>query len=145
MIKKLLIGFSFLFLFFCLSTATVTARGKGQQKNSPFLITGKMPHLTKLLMQQWNNTELHLTEEQKEKLLIVREETIGGVQQLGKKIAVLEQQIADESLAGKLPREIKPLVQQVEKLKGEATMIHLHCIYKTSIILNKEQLAVLKR
>ncbi len=143
--KNILIIATLCLIAISFSTTTVMAKGNGKQKASPFLITGKMPHLTKLLMQKWDNTELQLTEEQKTKLLVIRKETIGGVKDLGKEITALEDQVGQESLEGKSPEELQPLVSQIEKLKGAATMLHLQCIYKTSNILDKQQLAVLKK
>lgn len=87
-----------------------------------------MPHLTKLLMQQWDNADLHLTDEQKSKLLVVRKETIGGVQKLGKQITPLEDQVAQASLSGKTPEKQQALLQSIATLKIEATMIHLRCL-----------------
>jgi hypothetical protein len=143
MMKQRIVTVTFLFMVFSLAAVTVMAKENGNQKNSPFLITGKMPHLTKLLMQQWDNDELHLLEEQKSKLLVVRKETITGVQKLGKEITVLERQVVDGSLGGRSPEELRSLVQKIEKLKGEATMIHLRCIYTTSNILDQQQLDLL--
>jgi hypothetical protein len=118
--------------------------GKGKQKNStPFLITGKMPHLTKMLMQHWDNAELNLSDDQKSKLLVIRKETIGSAQKLGKEISPLENQVAAGSLSGKTPEKLKELVQKVAELRAEATMVHLQCIYNTSNILNEKQLALL--
>lgn len=118
--------------------------GKGKQENStPFLITGKMPHLTKILMQHWDNVELNLSDDQKSKLLVIRKETIGNAQKLGKEISPLENQVAAGSLSGKTPEELKELVQKVAGLRAEATMVHLQCIYSTSSILNQKQLALL--
>ncbi len=129
-----------LLVLLSLSAVNVMAQGSGKQKSSPpFLINGKMPHLTKLLMQQWDNTDLHLSDTQKSKLLVVRKDTIGGVQKLGKEIAALENQIAEGSLSGKTPEELGSMVQAVAKLKTEATMIHLHCIYNTRKILDQQQ------
>lgn len=129
-----------LLVIFSLSAVNGMAQESGKQKNSPpFLITGKMPHLTKLLMQQWDNTELNLSETQKSKLLVVRKDTIGGVQKLGKEIAALENQVAEGSLSGKAPEELGSIVQSVARLKAEATMIHLRCIYNTRRILNQQQ------
>ncbi len=115
--------------------------GKGKQNsNSPFLITGKMPHLTKLLMQQWDNPELHLSDEQKSKLLVVRKETIGSAQGLGKEIAPLEKQVTEAILSGEEPDALQSLVQTIAKLKTEATMVHLRCIYNTNKILTQQQI-----
>lgn len=131
-------------LMLSLTAVNCMAQGKGQQKKtSPFLITGKMPHLTKLLMQQWDNADLYLTDEQKSKLLVVRKETIGGVQKLGKEITPLEDQVAQASLSGKTPEEQQALLQSIATLKIEATMIHLRCLNNTSAILDKKQLEFL--
>lgn len=121
------------------------AEANATQKASPFLITDKMPHLTKLLIQKWDSTDLKLTEEQRTKLLVIRKETIDGVKEFGKAITVLENQVSKGSLEGESPENLLPLVSKIEKLKGAATMLHLQCIYKTSNILSKQQLAVLKK
>jgi hypothetical protein len=145
MIKKRIIFSTVILLFLFLPTGNLLAGEKGTQKNSPpFLITGKLPHLTKLLMQQWENTELHLSDEQKGKLLVIRKETISSVQSLGKEIGTLEKQVVEGSLSGKTPEEMQALVQDIAKLKSEATMVHLRCIYNTSNILDKKQLDFLK-
>ena len=65
MLRKNILILTILTLFFSLSATNVMAEGK----NSPFLIVGKIPHLTKLLMQQWDNPELNLSDAQKTKLL----------------------------------------------------------------------------
>lgn len=141
MIKNRTLLISLVLVTLFLTAVSCMAQDKEQQKkNAPFLITGKMPHLTKLLMQQWDNSTLHLTEEQKNKLLVVRKETISGAQKLGKEITPLENQVAEGSRSGKTPAELQVLVQSIAKLKAEATMVHLHCIYNTRAILDKEQL-----
>jgi len=145
MMKKQFMIVALLFMVVSLSAGQVLAEGGGQNKNSPFLITGKLPHLTKLLMQQWDNSELNLTEEQRTRLLVVRKATIGGVQKLGKEITGLEQQVVEGSLGGKTPEELRSFVQKIENLKGEATMVHLQCIYNTSKILDQKQLAILRK
>lgn len=136
-----------IFLLLCLTVVNVMAQepGNEKQKNSPpFLITGKMPHLTKLLMQQWDNAELHLLDAQKSKLLVVRKETISAVKKLGKQIAPLEKQVADGIQAGKTPEELQSIVQTIAGLKAEATMVHLRCIHNTSSILDRRQLEYLQ-
>lgn len=144
MIRFRTVAITLVVFMISLTAANCMAQGKGQQKKaSPFLITGKMPHLTKLLMQQWDNADLHLTDEQKSKLLVVRKETIGGVQKLGKEISPLENQVAQASLSGKTPDEQQALIQSIAKLKAEATMVHLRCLYNTSAILDEKQLEFL--
>jgi len=149
--KNALILAAVFMMAFSLSTTTLLAQGNNspagngnQKKNSPFLITGKLPHLTKLLMQQWDNPELNLSEEQKSKLLVVRKETIGAVQQLGPKVTALEKEVVDGIFAGKTPAELQPLVQTIADLKVKATMVHLRCIYDTKKNLNEQQLKFLK-
>ena len=146
--KNKLVLVTLLLLVFSLTVTNGMAQGpgasKGKQKNStPFLITGKMPHLTKILMQHWDNAELNLSDDQKIKLLVIRKETIGNAQKLGKEISPLENQVAAGSLSGKTPEELKEFVQKVAGLRAEATMVHLQCIYNTSNILNEKQLALL--
>ena len=150
--KKNVLLLTVLIMIFLLSTGNLIAQGSNspsgngqQKKNSPFLITGKLPHLTKLLIQQWDNPALHLSEEQKAKLLVVRKETIAGVRKLDQEIASLENQVTEQVVAGKIPAELHSLVQTIAGLKAGATMIHLRCIYDTSKILDQQQLDVLKK
>lgn len=148
MIKTRITLVTALLLIFSLLAVNLMAQeaGNGKQNNSPpFLITGNMPHLTKLLMQQWDNMELHLSDEQKIKLLVVRKETIGGVQKLGREIEPLEKQVVEGSLSGKTPEELQSIVQAIAGLKAEATMLHLRCIYNTSSILDQNQLEFLRK
>ena len=141
MMKKNILLLTVLTIIFSLSNANLMA----QEKDSPFLITGKLPHLTKLLIEQWDSPALHLSEEQKTKLLVVRKMTITGVQKLSQEITSLEKQVTEEIFAGKTPDELHSIVQNIAELKGEATMIHLQCIYDTSKILNQQQLIALKK
>lgn len=148
--KKNILIFTILALIFSLSASTLLAQGSkaapgnGKQKNSPFLIVGKLPHLTKLLMKQWDNPELNLSAAQKTELLVVRKETITGVKSLGKKIFPLEKQVADGIFAGQTPDELSSLVANLASLKAEATMIHLRCIYATNKILDQQQMEFLE-
>ena len=150
MLKKTALLVAVFTIIFSLSTTNLlagensSAAGNEQQKKgSPFLITGILPHLPKLLIQQWDNPALHLSEEQKTSLLVVREETIAGVQRRGQKIAPLEKQVAEEIFAGKTPDQLDDLIQTIAGLKVEATMIHLKCIYDTKQILDQQQLDIL--
>jgi hypothetical protein len=116
----------------------------GQKKvNSPFLITDNLPHLTKLLMQQWDNPALLLSAAQKTKLLVIRKETIASVQKLTPEITHLERQVTEGIFDGKIPAELHSLVKAIAELKAEATMVHLRCVYDTSEILDQQQLEVL--
>ena len=151
MLKKLILCLSTLAMIFSLSSSNLMAQGnnsptgEGQpKKQSPFLITSKLPHLTKLLMQQWDNPTLHLTEEQKPQLLVVRKDTIAGVENLAPQIASLQKQVTEGIFIGKTPEELHSIVQAISKLKAKATMIHLKCIFDTSKILTKQQLDILQ-
>ncbi len=150
MSKKIIRYLVALVIIFPLSSANLMAQssnspvGEGQQnKQSPFLITGELPHLTKLLVQKWDNSALQLTEEQKSQLLVVRKETIAGVENLAPQIASLQKQVTEGIFLGKTPDELHSIVQAISKLKAEATMIHLKCIFDTSKILNQQQLDIL--
>jgi hypothetical protein len=111
--------------------------------NSPFLITGKMPHYTGVLMNHWDNKKLDLNEKQKEKLLKVRKNTIKTVKRLKKKLAPLEQKVANKILSGSTPNELLTTLQTIAKYKIKASTAHLKCVYKTQEILSKEQLNIL--
>ena len=147
MMKKSALLIAVFVMAFSLSVGNLMAQGNNspagagkQKKTTPFLITGKLPHLTKMLMQQWDNPELNLQDAQKSKLLVVREETISGVRRIGGEIAPLEKQVAEGIFAGKTPDELGPIVQEIAGMKAEATMLHLRCISNTSEILDKQQL-----
>ena len=150
MLKKTILCLAILTTIFLLSgTALVaqdndpSARDTQQKKQSPFLITSGLPHLTKLLMQQWDNPTLHLTEEQKTQLLVVRKETITGVKSLTPQIISLQEQVTDDIFMGKTPDDLNSVVRAISKLKTEATMLHLKCIYDTNQILSQQQLDIL--
>jgi len=150
MLKILILCLATLAIIFSLSSTNLMAQGnnsptgEGQQKKqSPFLITGELPHLTKLLMQQWDNSTLHLTETQKPQLLVVRKETMAAVKNLTPQISSLQKQVTEGIFIGKTPDELHSIVQAISKLKVEATMIHLKCIFDTSKILNRQQLDIL--
>ncbi len=151
MTKNSILLLAVLTMIFSLSTANLMAQGNnspdgnGQQKtNPPFLITNNLPHFAKLLIQHWDNPALHLSEEQKAKLLVVRKETMAGAQKLGQEIASIERQVTEGIFDGKTPDELHALVQTIAGLKAEATMIHLRCIFDTIRILDQQQLDVLK-
>ncbi len=114
-----------------------------QNTQSPFLITNDLPHLTKLLIQQWDNPALQLTEKQKSQLLVIRKETITGVRDRAPQILSLEKQVTDGIFMGKTPDELNAAVQAIATLKRETTMIQLQCIYDTNKVLNKQQLDML--
>jgi len=95
-ITLFLTAFSMLLLLCVGSPMAQQGKGWGmeKQKNSPpFLIMGKLPHLTQMLMQRWDSPALQLTREQKEQLLVVRKETMNGAKKLAEAIAGLEQQV----------------------------------------------------
>jgi hypothetical protein len=147
MLKKITLSFVVFVSIFSLSATLLFAQNnsssekdKQQQNQSPFLITTGLPHLTKLLIQQWDNPKLQLSDEQKAQLLIIRKETMSGVKSLAPQIMSLQKQVTQQIFEGKTPDELSPAVQAISKLKTEATMLHLKCIYSTSKILNQQQL-----
>ena len=124
---------------FTLLTTAVMAQGK----SSPFLISGKIPHLTKLLMQQWDDPELNLTEQQKPELLKIRTATLTNVRKLAPKINTLEEQVTDGIFSGQSPAALSSVVFAIAKFKAEETMIQLECIDATRKILDQQQLEIL--
>ena len=112
-------------------------------QNRPFLITGKLPHLTLYLMRQWDDPKLALTPEQKEKLLVIRHKTMSKIKEIAKQILDLENQVVQGVEAGKSPAELAPIVRKIAELKTKATMIQLQCIQETKKILTPEQMTLL--
>jgi len=114
-----------------------------KKKNSPFLIKRGLPHMTKLLMMNWDDPKLALTPEQKEKLMVVRKETIGGVRQIKPEVNRLRKEIVQAIKSGAKADTLKEKVEKLASLEAEATMIHLRCIENTKAVLSQEQLAYL--
>jgi len=112
--------------------------------NSPFLINKEaLPHMTKILLQNWDKASLGLSEEQKQKLLVIRKNTIGAVKKLKKQIKVLESDIIEVVVDAEDLKSANAKVDEVAKLKAEATKIHLKCIADTVETLNDEQMETL--
>ncbi len=112
--------------------------------NSPFLINKEgLPHLTKLLLQNWDKAALGLTQAQKEKLLVVRKETLGAVKKIKQQTNLLEDEIVEAMVTEENPKSLDSKVDQVAKLKAQATKAHLKCIYDTINILEDEQVSYL--
>jgi len=112
--------------------------------NSPFLINqSRLPHMTKVLLQNWDKASLGLSEVQKEKLLVVRKETMNAVMKVKKQVKVLEADIIEAMGDGEEPKSVYAKIDEVAKLKAEATKVHLKCISETIGILSDEQLEFL--
>jgi len=121
-------------------------QGNKMQKKkmgSPFLIKQGLPHLTKMLMKNWDDAKLALTPEQKEKLLVVRKETMGSVTTLKPQIMALTKEIVQASKAGTKAADLKAKVEKLASLEAEATMTHLKCIEDSKAALKPEQMAYL--
>ena len=112
---------------------------KALKKSPPFLITGKMPHFTKTIKQHWDDPKLGLDDAQKKALMQLRKKTISAVQRVAKELKPLEKSVAQNALAGMVPQEQGSDVEKIARLKIEATMIHLECIYQTRTILKPQQ------
>ena len=125
-------------------SATVLSANQANKFEKPFLIQGKLPHLTMMVKMLWNDTDLALTKAQKEKLLVVRKDTLTAVKSLKTKIMKLENEVVTESNNGTKPASLKNMVKKIASLRVEATMVHLKCIYNTRKILSKDQLDILE-
>jgi len=106
----------------------------------PFLIQGKLPHMTGMIKILWDDEDLALTKQQKEKLLVVRKDTLTAAKSLNKQIIALENSIVKATKEGKSADELKEDVYKLAKLRADATIAHIKCIYNTSKILTKKQL-----
>lgn len=112
--------------------------------NSPFLINqSRLPHMTKVLVENWDKASLGLSEEQKEKLLVVRKETMSAVKKVKQQVKVLEAEIIEAMGDGEDPKSVDGKIDEVAKLKAQATRAHLKCIADTIGILSDEQMEFL--
>ena len=129
-----------------LSQEAHTDDGGAQMKppaRMPFLVVGKMPHLTGILKQHWDDPGLKLTPEQKTVLLEIRRNTMSAVMGLAEELDQLESSLAGQAMAATPPDQLAPLVGKIGDLKTEATMVHLKCIHDTMEILDDRQLATI--
>ena len=113
-------------------------------KQKPFLIHGKLPHLTGTIMQLWDDEDLALTPEQKTKLKQIRIKTVNGLSTIKGEVFPLEDEIVKASANGQTPASLEEDVEKLAELRAEATMIHLNCIYNTKKVLSKEQLQLVE-
>ena len=127
-----------------MSIGAVNLNAQAPKPSKPFLIQGKLPHLTGMIKILWDDEDLALSQKQKEKLTLVRENTMKRVKALSKEINKLEAYIIKSTLDGKKPHTLKDDMFKLAKLRADASMIHLECIYDTSEILSPEQLEVIK-
>ena len=102
-----------------------------------------LPHLTKILMENWEKGALNLSDEQKKKLLLVRKETMSGVKNIKKELSEVEAEVIELLVDEEALKTMQPKVEQVAKLKAKATMIHLKCLKDSVEILTDEQLEYL--
>ncbi len=111
-------------------------------QNSPFLINKEaLPHLTKLLIKHWDKQALGLSDEQKEKLLVIRHHTIGEVQKAKRKIDTLETEIMEGLfMDDESPKNLDNKIDKIAKLKASVTKVHIQCISETLNILDDEQI-----
>ena len=80
----------------------------------------------------------------KTKLLTIRKHTIGTAKTLKIQIIKLENEVVKRSNENAKPASLKALVDDIAKLRAEATMLHLDCIYDTRMILSEDQLYVVE-
>ncbi|MCF6244916.1 MAG: c-type cytochrome [Sulfurovum sp.] len=113
-------------------------------KGSPFLVNSEgLPHMTKLLVHNWDKAKLGLTAEQKEKLLVVRKETMSGVKKIKQQLKPLEDEVAEAMIDREDPKSVEKQLEQIATLKLEASRVHLKCIAETTSILSEEQVEFL--
>jgi len=119
------------------------SKGKKGKKASPFLITKGLPHLTGMLMQHWDDPALGLTPEQKEKLLLVRKETLQGVKRVKPQVMQLEKEIRMLVRDGAGNAKVDPMIDKLAGLKAEASKIHVKCLHDTRAVLTPKQMQYL--
>ncbi len=124
--------------------AKCSTKKMSKHKASPFLIKHGLPHYTKMLMKNWDDTKLGLTQEQKEKLLQVRKTTLSSVKSLKPQILKLQKEVVQAARSGAQANSLKSKVEKLASLEAQATMTHLQCMEETKAILKPQQLNYLK-
>ena len=111
-------------------------------QNSPFLINKEaLPHMTKLLIKHWDKKALGLNDEQKKKLLVIRQHTIGEVQKIKRKIDTLETEMMEALFMDEeSPKNLDNKIDEIAKMKASVTKVHIQCISQTLKILDDEQI-----
>ena len=138
---------SYITTFMLISSFGVSSLNASQLQNKqskPFLIQGKLPHLTMMVKMMWDDIDVALSVKQKEQLTVVRKETLHSAKALNQKIVLLEQEIVDASFKGIKPQMLEKDVKKLASLRAEATMTHLRCIYNTRKILTRNQLDIIE-
>jgi len=126
------------------SSATILSASTTAKTTKPFLIQGKLPHLTMMVKILWNDEDLALTKEQKKELLIIRKHTMSSAKKLNLQIVSLENQVIKGSKEGVKPERLRNFVYEIAQLRAEATIVHLECIYNTRRLLSEDQLYILE-
>ena len=124
--------------------SSVALHAASNTQAKPFLIQEGLPHLSMLVKMLWDDEDLALSVEQKEKLLAIRKKTMSGAKALGEKINPLEKKILQASFDGETADSLNGDVARLASLRAQATMMHLKCIYETRKILTKEQIEILE-
>ena len=114
-----------------------------RKMNSPFLIKHGLPHLSKMIKPYMNNPAFNLTADQKEKLAIVRVQTMSVIAESKQNVMALRKEIVNASISGTKSAELKEKVEKLALLQAAATIAHLKCIEETKEILTKDQLLFL--
>ena len=127
-----------------MSLGTVNLNAEAPKQTKPFLIQGQLPHLTGAVKMLWDDEDVALTDVQKEKLIVVRKNTMKQAKALGQKVNKLEASIVKASLDGAKPEDLKEDMYKLARLRADASMVHLVCIYETRNILSKDQLEIIE-
>jgi len=142
--RKLTTLLGALLLASTITTPALLAASPKKAASKPFLIQGKLPHLTMLVKQYWDDADVAFTKEQKEKLLQIRKTTMSGAKKLAMQINPLEASIVKRTLAGEKPEQLEADVEKLAALRAEATMLHISCIYNTKRVVTQDQLDIIE-
>lgn len=115
-----------------------------QLRHSTFLINQSgLPKITKLLMESWGKGKLSLTDTQKEKLIIIRDDIVEIIMDIKEEVASLEREIIEMTVDDEDIENIEVKVFEVSKLKAKATVVQIRCLKNTMEILNEKQIYTL--
>ncbi|MCF6330689.1 MAG: hypothetical protein L3I99_03995, partial [Sulfurimonas sp.] len=99
-----------------MSLSSISLNAQPLKPSKPFLIQGKLPHLVSTVKILWDDDDLALSDEQKEKLTIVKKNTKKQVKNLAKEINKLQSYIVKATLDGMEPKNLKDDMYKLAKL-----------------------------
>ncbi len=104
-----------------------------------FLIPKNLPFLAGLTLHHPMSSTLNLSDEQLQKIVAIKKNTVPLVLKAAKKIKALELELVDKTINETKASDMAADVDKIAALKAELTKMHLVCIESVRAILDEKQ------